>query len=70
MSMREAFSHRDADDKQAFSWVSSGYAVSALLGPSLGGVSYGKELSWPQIMKLSWTLPWLLIALTYSMCLL
>lgn len=66
-SLREAFNHGDADDKQAFSCVSSWYAVSSLLGPSLGGVLYGKELAidWTW---LSWTLPWLLIALLYLVC--
>jgi len=66
-SLREAFNHRDADDKQAFSCVSSWYAVSSLLGPSLGGVLYGKELAidWTW---LSWTLPWVLIALLYLVC--
>jgi len=65
-SLREVFNYRDADDKQAFSCVSSWYAVSSLLGPSLGGVLYGKELGdWTWY---SWTLPWLLIALLYLMC--
>jgi predicted MFS family arabinose efflux permease len=54
-SLREAFSRNNRDDTQAFSSVSTSYAVSSLLGPSLGGLLYGK------VFRTSWTLPWLLI---------
>merc|ERR1719284_1023398 len=54
-SLREAFSRNNRDDTQAFSSVSTSYAVSSLLGPSLGGLLYGK------VFRTSWTLPWLLV---------
>jgi MFS family permease len=54
-SLRETFSRSDRDDTHAFSFVSTSYAVSSLLGPSLGGLLYGT------MFRTSWTLPWLLI---------
>jgi len=56
-SLREAFSRNGRDDTNAFSFVSTSYALSSLLGPSLGGLLYGKE-----VFQTSWTLPWLLVA--------
>lgn len=60
-SLREAFSRNKIDDTQAFSYVSTSYAVSSLLGPSLGGLLYGQVLPVTSAWQTSWALPWFLI---------
>jgi MFS family permease len=67
-SLREAFSRNDLDDTQAFSFVSTSYAVSSLLGPSLGGLLYGRVLPIISAWQTSWTLPWILIAALNLCC--
>jgi len=61
-SLREAFYRNNLDDTPAFSYVSTSYAVSSLLGPSLGGLLYGQVLSVTLPWQASWTLPWFLVA--------